>query len=709
MRRLAAAFWLISGLIVTYPLWLDLADARNPHGIARVASSSSSSSGGSSSSSSSGSSGGSSSGSSSGGSSSGGSSSSSSGGSSSGGAVLACATPGVTVGGLHIVGNATRTSGISPLGVFFDLTGSSSSNLANANATAFQDITYSVNFGDGNASGTGTWRNGSNPGNDSRNAATGAISAHPYTVADNSGDQTLNAVITATDGANVAQCKIPVTVYDPAGANGFPGSATTCAFNASQGSGCPSGAGTVTTSTLSGAITGSMSGKRVLLKCGDTFNGGVTITGQKFSVGSYGSCVGTQTGRPVIGNSSGDVFSLNGNSASVVDGRFADLDAEGTNPAANGDVFNAANGNNYPSQITIINVKSAGSVSGAGYGEFFYDYNATQIMLADNDVTGMGSIIQTYINSSENQCANGSNAYQCGQGSGAVYRNVDYTALLGNSFNGTGAAGTQDVEVVRLSACRLCVISFNTFENALNGGAPFKMHNGNPSSQATWIGQYTELSMVTDNLFTGHSGAQLCEIAPQNAVTDERLQNIVFERNLLYGVSGSSGKCIFDVQNGSVRDNVSYGVNTGGSQYAFQFFNRGYSWNYTSGAPVNNSAPQYDEAYNNTCDGAICVGFTAAGYTSSTTAAPANNGLISNNLMYSTGGGSAVTNGGTGNTISNNTATVTNNPGFVGPTTAISGFQPTANYSGALNGVPVFYDALGTPWSPTWDLGAVHP
>src|SRR5258708_10821664 len=71
----------------------------------------------------------------------------------------------------------------------------------------------------------------------------------------------------------------------------------------------------------------------------------------------------------------------------------------------------------------------------------------------------------------------------------------------------------------------------------------------------------------------------------------------------------------------------------------------------------------------------------------------------------------AVDNTGSGNTVSNNTATVTNNPGFTngsGSFSLISDFKPTANYSGGTS-VPVWYDALGLLWSPlTWDLGAVH-
>ena len=42
-----------------------------------------------------------------------------------------------------------------------------------------------------------------------------------------------------------------------------------------------------------------------------------------------------------------------------------------------------------------------------------------------------------------------------------------------------------------------------------------------------------------------------------------------------------------------------------------------------------------------------------------------------------------------------------------GTLSKITDYKPTANYSGGTS-VPVFYDALGVAWSPTWDLGAVH-
>jgi hypothetical protein len=81
--------------------------------------------------------------------------------------------------------------------------------------------------------------------------------------------------------------------------------------------------------------------------------------------------------------------------------------------------------------------------------------------------------------------------------------------------------------------------------------------------------------------------------------------------------------------------------------------------------------------------------------------------------MYyrSTSGASTVVNTGTGNTVSNNTTTVTANPGFTngsGTFRVISDFKPTANYWGGTS-VPVWSDALGLLWSSAWDLGAVHP
>jgi hypothetical protein len=220
----------------------------------------------------------------------------------------------------------------------------------------------------------------------------------------------------------------------------------------------------------------------------------------------------------------------------------------------------------------------------------------------------------------------------------------------------------------------------------------FKLHNGNTqSSSPTWTGVYTELIEISDNLFSGTSGAILVENAPQNANDDERLRNIVVERNIFEGSSTGGGRQILvSAVNETLRDNVFNQSVAGGGQ-GIQVAERGIE-------PV----PQFVEIYNNTCYEGTCAAFSGSNF-----AAAGINSWAQNNLCFT---GSCISNSGTGNTVSNNSASTSTNPGFAnasGELKIISDFKPTESYTGATN-VPVWLDALGTPWSPTWNLGAVH-
>ena len=171
-------------------------------------------------------------------------------------------------------------------------------------------ITTGENFGDTGASGSGTWTYGANAGHNSKNTATGGIAAHLYVTSGT--DTPYTATVTATDGTNTASCQVPVTAYDPAGANGFAGTKTTCVSASGTpvpGSGdCPAGAAVLSTSSFNTALGSAYfgSGKRVLFKCGDTFSGdNVTLTATTASIGAYGGCQGTQTGQPIFNDTSG--------------------------------------------------------------------------------------------------------------------------------------------------------------------------------------------------------------------------------------------------------------------------------------------------------------------------------------------------------------------------------------------------------------------
>lgn len=438
------------------------------------------------------------------------------------------------------------------------------------------------------------------------------------------------------------------------------------------------------------------SGKRVLFHCGDTFTGAYTIapTVRKATIGAYGGCENTSSNRPIFQNSGGSttlMFTPN----NPTDIRVSDIDFEDGTHSSHG----IGNGGGLgETQITLYNLHCNGMVN-------CYDMNEpTQSGIIQSVATGMTTSQGTYWSYGGNNCLNGSNQANCG-GSPSYYP-VTYNALIGNSFNGQGAPNNgSGIETVRISACQDCVISNNTFENANNVGAVLKFNCANTwNSQATWIGQYCQYLEISDNLFTGTSGAQLVEISSENGQYDERFRYVVVERNLWSGVSGGGGgrQLLLGAVNATIRNNVFY-VSSGDSsspQYGVQIARRAIE-----------PAPSAVEVYNNTCYAHTTMG-SCIGFDGSNFSGPGNNSWAADNLFYNNGVNSAVVvNNGTGNTVSNNTVSSAVNPLVMdasGSLRLISDFQPTQNYAGAAD-VPVWYDALGQAWTPTWSLGALKP
>ncbi len=603
--------------------------------------------------------------------------------------------------------------------MFFDATGTTDSSIS-ANATTFQDVTYTWNFGDTGASGTGTWPYGANAGRNSRNTAAGGVAAHLYIT---SGTDTAYAVtVTAHDGTNTASCQLGVTAYDPNGANGFPATATTCYFNSSVGSGCPAGATQTSSSVI---VAGNVSGKRLLYKCGDTFtSNGVTVSGTKGHIGAYGSCVGTTSNRPTFKATAivDGLLTLNNPSTDI---RITDIafdgncgsPASGTLPCTTGvnggtiilDNQNGGsiNSGNKPFQYTIYNVDAKNEFES-------YMWNAGGQMAiiqstAQEVFPGCGF---NCINVRPNVAGVGNGAVLAGTCAACQWTSSgpseDYGALLGNMFT-NGVSGNNTGEIVRIPYMSKFVISDNSLINAGPAYAALKLHNlsynNNVSNGGTgaWNGTYyTQYNVISENAIIGSSGAQCMELSPQNNGSDERIRNSVLERNLFACTNSrfSQGRQIWvSATNVTVRDNA---------------FINGTGTNCCFGVVVNQLGiepqPQFVEVYNNTFTGGA-INSIALG-NPGMARGPAINSYAINNLTYNNGGNAVVLlGGGSGNTATNNTANTALNPGFTngsGSFSLISDFQPTSNYSGGTS-VPVFYDALGTAWGAPWDLGAIHP
>ena len=262
------------------------------------------------------------------------------------------------------------------------------------------------------------------------------------------------------------------------------------------------------------------------------------------SVGAYGGCKGTQLNRPIFGGGLTIGTALN-------DGRIADIDFESAGAYAV--TQNGARGGVSPGPLTLYNLNSTGNTASYTPG-WMHQYG----LIGSTMTSAATTTVSNWLNYGGNECINSSAAFNCGNGgttwAQSNYIDNDYQAVIGDSLNSNNS---NTYEVLRVAACRKCVIANSEFLNAGPSYAVLKLHNGNTyRSIETWTGQYTEFVEISDNLFGGSSGAQLVEISPQNGATDERLQNIVFERNLIYATASGSGKLLASVQNGTFRDNV---------------------------------------------------------------------------------------------------------------------------------------------------------
>ena len=542
-----------------------------------------------------------------------------------------------TSGSLALKAKAVRDTGISPLLVFFDATGTTDTSISKT--TTFQDVSYTWNFGDTGASGTDTWGYGSNKGHNSRNTATGGVAAHLYVTP--GVDTAYVVTVTAHNGTNTASCQIGVTAHDPAGANGFAGTKTTCVSASgtpTPGSGgCPAGAAALSTSSFNTALGSLGSGKRVLFKCGDKFTGdNATLNGTTWSVGAYGGCEGTQSNQPIFNDTAGTGNYQINVSPNAGDGRISDIYFNGNGSAGGAVAMGAGPTQAIPYQVTLWNLQSTGNAAG-----YYWAQGAQWGLIGSTQLNSRGNIA-VFLNSNANNPTEWN----------GTYPNLDYQAAMGNFVNGVGSAGGSGagIEAFRVGACRLCVFENNTIENANNIGGVFKLHNGNTNgSLPTWTGIYTELIEISDNLFTGNSGAIASDIAPQNGGVDERLRNFVIERNLYSASTTAWGGELLMLSgaNMTVRDNVFYMPAASSTIYAaigVQFAQRG------SG---NLLTVQYNEAYNNTCyapnsePSQICIGFNTMGARS----APSINSVAKNNLFYtpSKATGPTVDNTGSGN------------------------------------------------------------
>lgn len=450
--------------------------------------------------------------------------------------VVGCATTGAT-GVINLSNVPSRLTGVAPLSVFFDAAGTTAVGKSNP----FHDLEYRWSFGDiagSPVSGT-TWKYGARANSSSRNAAIGPLAAHVFEVP---GTYTVN--LSVTDGSNIVSndC-VRVVVQDPDVV--FSNSNTVCFSVVGNFANCPSGATRVQTSNFALAVnTYKGTNKRLLFRRGESFDAlspsWITANGPGV-IGAYGT---TTDPKPIVKRAvgAGEVFLIaSASTPSIGDWRIMDLDINGQNVQDQYNKAIDAVGEFHQLLVLRLNIRGTwrGVVADNGalaVGKPTLD----QWAVVDSTLTGIPGC--TYAGKAD----------------------CDWRAMLsgtrhviqGNIMDNQDTGGSH---VIRSSYMSKGIIANNELARAGSSQHAIKLHAPNWTGGAGGnyvANMYSEMIDIYDNKIVGGINPWTISIGPQNNVTDERVRNVIVERNWFVAGSGTKVNIDISASNSSVRNNI---------------------------------------------------------------------------------------------------------------------------------------------------------
>jgi hypothetical protein len=507
---------------------------------------------------------------------------------------------------------ASRYSGVAPLAVFFDASGTT----AATTTRPFHDLEYRWNFGETVAPGTGTWATGSRAGTSSRNHATGPVAAHVFET-----PGTYTVAITITDGTStvVNNC-VQIAVLDPDVV--FAGTKTICLSSAGDFTNCPAGATQVTDGTANFPTTVAANiaaGRRILVRRGETWTASTGFTLSVTGPGIIGAFGPGGDPKPIIQAGNTDVFRLSSSSTpGITDWRIMDLEMDGSlngtgvcsfGPPVTGNCsrgFRAGGGFN---QLTLLRLSIHDVHNGATF--------SSSVLGAGHSLWDQLAIVDS------------SFARAVGGGGGYLtYLGAARLAYLGNTANDSTAAE----HVLRVIHLSKGVISNNTLSTPATAKHVIKMHAPGAAS-----GLFTEQGVISDNKLIGANNSWTVSLEPESASYDQRLRNLIVERNWFTAGVGTQVALILSGAEFTIRNNI-MDMSGGAAHTCNTVTQRGIE-----------PAPTAVRFYNNTCyAGTGDVVATALGTT-------VTNITVQNNLASAPGTGTMVSGtGASGLAASNN-------------------------------------------------------
>lgn len=440
----------------------------------------------------------------------------------------------------QIVANASRTSGVAPLAVFFDATGTTNPSVT---SRPFHDLEYRWNFGDTSAP---MWTRGSRPNVSSKNAATGPLAAHVY---ENPG--TYTATLTVFDGTNSVARQISITVQDPNTV--FSGPKTVCFSTGARGfAGCPSGAQQVGTSDFATAInTYKGTGKRLLFRRGETFSSAgtasIAVDGPGI-VGSFGAATDPQ---PVL-QSTANVTEIKLSSSrtpNIRDWRLMDLNLLGSGGSQSYGVGMDGGIN----QVTLLRLTTQKQRIGIITDSNVLDWYNRTASTSGHRIWDQFSLVDSTVTAANHSMIVANKGY-------GTYISADRAFYAGNYVDNGGTAATDVAHVARFPYLGKSVISNNTLMRPGPGEHVIKLHAPTWGAAAAANrglgGGYTRWLVISDNKIVGASNPWMIAIGPQNSTNDERVKDVISERNWLIAGSGMQVAEIIFASDVTSRSNI---------------------------------------------------------------------------------------------------------------------------------------------------------
>lgn len=497
-----------------------------------------------------------------------------------GGLISGCSTTGAT-GSIVLSDVPSRFTGVAPLSVFFDASGTTD---ASVTTRPFHDLEYHWNFGEdpivlANLPGGANWTNGSTKG--SRNLATGPVTAHVFET-----PGTYTVALTATDGTNtVSNSCVQITVQHPDAV--FTGSNTVCFSTTGDFTGCPAGATNVTQTDIATAISKYKgTGKRLLFRGQEVFTDSTLSTPGIIDVDGPGMIGSFGIGRAIFrltaaapaGTNSYPLLKIGSSTSSVPyisDWRIANIEFDGQSQAASQaiadhyGIMNLLILNCYIHDVMSGIVISADDLTAAVNNKWpnitLYD----GIAVVDSTITTVQGLNVGW----------------------RIYASATHLSIMGNALGDFISSSGSGSHIVRSHVANPGVISNNTFsrsyqelalklhgaawcDSTLSTGSGYTgtcstVDNTAPPPTTTYLTDlhpmgiyaalsgYTEKVIVSDNKFIGAGSPYLVVAGPQNTNRDERVRDVIFERNwFVFGNNATANAMQLHGSGTTIRNNI---------------------------------------------------------------------------------------------------------------------------------------------------------